>query len=170
MSVVFKQVETSEEIEQVAGLAHKIWREHYNPLIGKAQVEFMLEKFQSAEPISKQIQEDRYLYYLLQQSDRNVGYCAFQERGESLFLSKIYVDSSEHGRGFGRAIMEFAKESGIKLGLKTLSLTVNKDNSDSIAVYKKIGFEIIDEVCPDIGGGYVMDDYVMELTLRSVST
>lgn len=165
MTVIFKLVETSEEIEQVAELAHKIWREHYNPLIGNAQVEFMLEKFQSAGPIAKQIQEDNYLYYLLQDGDRYVGYCAFQERGKSLFLSKIYVDSSERGRGFGRAIMEFAKESAINLGLKTLSLTVNKDNADSIAVYKKIGFKVVEEICPDIGGGYVMDDYVMELDL-----
>ena len=170
MTVIFKLVETSEEIEQVAELAHKIWREHYNPIVGNAQVEFMLEKFQSPNPISKQIQEDNYFYYLLQDSGKNVGYCAFQARGDSLFLSKIYVDSSERGRGFGRAIMEFAKESAIKLGLKTLSLTVNKDNSDSIAVYKKIGFKVVEEICPDIGGGYVMDDYVMELTLRSVSS
>lgn len=167
MSVSFKLVESAVEIEQTAELAHKIWREHYNPIVGSGQVEYMLEKFQSAEPITKQIQEENYLYYLLKEADRNVGYCAFQARGESLFLSKIYVDSAERGNGFGRAIMEFAKAKARELGLKTLSLTVNKDNSGSIAVYKKIGFEVTEEICPDIGGGYVMDDYVMQLTLHS---
>ena len=41
--------------EQAAGkisaLAGEIWREHYTPIIGAEQVEYMLAKFQTAERI-----------------------------------------------------------------------------------------------------------------------
>ena len=46
-------------------------------------------------------------------------------------------------------------------------MTVNKNNSGSIAVYQKMGFETIDSVKTSIDGGFYMDDYVMELVLQS---
>jgi RimJ/RimL family protein N-acetyltransferase len=40
-------------------------------------------------------------------------------------------------------------------------LQVNRNNFDSITVYRRLGFEVIDTVKTDIGGGFYMDDYVM---------
>jgi ribosomal protein S18 acetylase RimI-like enzyme len=51
------------------------------------------------------------------------------------------------------------------LGCRTLMLTVNKLNTDSVAVYRKAGFTVREEAVFDIGNGYVMDDYVMEKRL-----
>jgi len=41
-------------------------------------------------------------------------------------------------------------------------LTVNKNNTDAIAAYKKIGFRMSDLIKIDIGNGFFMDDFVME--------
>jgi len=38
---------------------------------------------------------------------------------------------------------------------------VNKRNVRAIKAYQRNGFEIADSVVTDIGGGFVMDDYVM---------
>jgi ribosomal protein S18 acetylase RimI-like enzyme len=38
---------------------------------------------------------------------------------------------------------------------------VNKRNRNAIAAYEKYGFRIVDSVVKDIGGGFVMDDYIM---------
>ena len=45
-------------------------------------------------------------------------------------------------------------------------LSVNKRNAKAIAAYHRNGFVIAESVVTDIGGGFVMDDYVMakELT------
>ena len=40
-------------------------------------------------------------------------------------------------------------------------LTVNKHNANSIAVYKKMGFEVFNECENDIGNGFIMDDFEM---------
>jgi ribosomal protein S18 acetylase RimI-like enzyme len=53
------------------------------------------------------------------------------------------------------------REAG-RLGADRLMLTVNKRNSKAIAAYQRNGFAIMDSVVVDIGGGFVMDDYVME--------
>lgn len=50
--------------------------------------------------------------------------------------------------------------------LNKIWLTVNKRNFRSIDVYKHFGFETVREEYTDIGAGYVMDDYIMELKLN----
>ena len=50
-------------------------------------------------------------------------------------------------------------------GLQSVYLTVNKQNHGPIAVYKKLGFQIVDSVETDIGNGFIMDDYIMEKPL-----
>jgi hypothetical protein len=42
-------------------------------------------------------------------------------------------------------------------------LAVNKRNENAIAAYAKHGFAIVESVVKDIGGGFVMDDYVMSM-------
>ena len=56
--------------------------------------------------------------------------------------------------------LEKVFEEGRAFGKKQVYLTVNKHNDHAIAVYKKTGFKVIDEVVTDIGNGYVMDDYI----------
>jgi RimJ/RimL family protein N-acetyltransferase len=46
-------------------------------------------------------------------------------------------------------------------GARRLILSVNKRNTKAITAYKRNGFVIVESVVTDIGGGFVMDDYVM---------
>jgi RimJ/RimL family protein N-acetyltransferase len=43
----------------------------------------------------------------------------------------------------------------------TLILNVNKQNLRAIRAYERNGFFVREAVVVDIGGGFVMDDYVM---------
>jgi len=49
--------------------------------------------------------------------------------------------------------------------LPAITLTVNKHNAGSLEAYRKLGFEKIGPIVQDIGGGFVMDDYILKLTL-----
>ncbi len=153
-------VATDEQIGAVEALAREIWTEHFTPIIGRAQVEYMLEKFQPKAAIAGQIREG-YAYFLLEESGGRIGYLAVQPRADELFLSKIYVKASERGRGHGRAAVRFAEDFAGERKLARITLTVNKDNSSSIRAYEKLGFEKIAALVQDIGGGFVMDDYQM---------
>jgi len=161
---VFQAVSTESEIEEVERIAREIWIEHYTPIIGIDQVEYMLDNLHSKNEITEDIALNNYCYFLIKKSDV-IGYIGLQIRTDELFLSKIYIASSARGLGIGKLAMQFIRELAQKNQLKKISLTVNKNNSGSIAAYLKLGFIKTGEVCVDIGGGYVMDDYQMELLL-----
>jgi ribosomal protein S18 acetylase RimI-like enzyme len=160
-------VESAGDCAEVAGLADRIWREHYTPIIGKAQVDYMLKKFQSASAIEDQINNQNYQYFILKKDSRTAGYLAVRIDGDTLFLSKIYVDSLLRGKGYGREMMNFLEDFCRNAGLREIWLTVNKNNTKSIETYKRMGFVNTGTVCTDIGGGFVMDDYKMVKSLRN---
>ena len=153
-----------QQIERIADLAAKIWRAHYVPLIGSEQVEYMLSAVQSVAAISASI-TDGCQYFLLSDDNQDIGYCAFEQRPDHCFLSKIYVDATCRGRGYGAQTLQFVEDAAVVADQQRLRLTVNKDNGASIAWYQRRGFEIIEEICIDIGQGYVMDDYLLEKQL-----
>ncbi len=153
-----------EDLTAIANLADIIWREHYTPIIGPEQVEYMLHKFQSVEAMSQQLSEG-VSYYSLWLDDLLIGYLSFYTKGDVLFLSKIYVLSQLRGQGIGQQAMEFVKQQAQSKGLDRIQLTVNKYNTGSITAYERMGYKKTEEVVMDIGGGFVMDDYVMEFFL-----
>lgn len=186
-------VQTEQDIATVVKLAKTIWHEHYTPIIGSDQVSYMLKNFHSQDVIKDEIDNKGYLYFLIRHRGRFIGYMgvqplqddsanhligsaglkdtdpkAVQNASKSkgiLFLSKLYILSSERSRGIGRMAIGHLVELADKLELYSIRLTVNKNNALSITAYEKMGFKHIDNVLDDIGGGYVMDDVVMELVI-----
>ena len=78
------------------------------------------------------------------------------------FLHKLYVSPEYQGQGGGQAALEFICRKLDGEGAERLQLRVNRGNLQAIRAYEKYGFERVGECCADIGGGFVMDDYVME--------
>ena len=67
----FLAATSSHQLKTIEELAYIIWNEHYTPIIGKAQVDYMLNKFQNVESISKQI-EDGYAYFTINYKDNAI--------------------------------------------------------------------------------------------------
>jgi len=151
-------VETKENIKKISKMSKTIWTEAYSKILSREQIDYMLGTFLSVESIKKQINEG-FEYYIIK-GDKPVGYAAIKDEGDRVFLSKIYIYKEYRNQGFMRAFMEKIKERE-----KPVYLTVNKYNLDAINAYKRLGFEVKKEQITDIGKGYVMDDYVLELTV-----
>ena len=160
----FLAVHTAQEVAEVAGLATEIWYEYYVPIIGRAQVDYMVEKFQSTAAINDQI-ACGYEYFLIEHAGEAVGYLALQSQPAHLFISKFYLLHRMRGTGLGRASMEFIETLSRERGLSRLALTVNKYNP-ALQFYVRRGFENCGSVVADIGNGFVMDDYRMEKRVR----
>jgi len=141
---------TELDFKTIAGLAEIIWKEHYTPIIGIPQVDYMLDKYQSVKAIKNQVSEGA-AYYILKSKEQALGYLSISRKEDSLFLSKLYVLSSLRGKGIGKTAMQFIESETIRLGYTKISLTVNKYNKASIKAYEKMGFEKIKEVVFDIG-------------------
>ncbi|OIQ30446.1 MAG: GNAT family N-acetyltransferase [Bacteroidetes bacterium MedPE-SWsnd-G2] len=159
--IEIKLVHQLPELNLVETLAKEIWTEHYTPIIGRAQVAYMLNKFQSVETMSNQIDEG-YQYYAILHDDKMKGYFSIQKREHKLFLSKLYVLKSQRGLGLGKAAIQYITKQAPQLDCDCIALTVNRFNKKSIKAYEKMGFTNIGEVVMDIGEGYIMDDYILE--------
>ena len=59
---------------------------------------------------------------------------------------------------FLQSVVRYSKD----INCKKISLTVNRNNLNSIKAYENAGFKNTGELIQDIGHGYVMDDYSME--------
>lgn len=154
----------SEQISALSCLAIKIVRDYFTPMIGKAQNEYMIEKFQSSASIRKQIEQGAN-YYFVRDGKQNLGFLAFYPREGSMYLSKFYLDQKERGKGYGRIMMDFLIDETLKRGYSSIFLNVNRNNP-AIAAYEHMGFRKIREEKNDIGGGFYMDDFVMQYVLN----
>jgi diguanylate cyclase (GGDEF)-like protein len=158
---------TPQQASVAAELAGRIWREHYTAIIGARQVEYMLNQFQTPERIWQDISQNDYRYDLVETAGQLAGYMAVKPDAQEneLFLSKLYIDRKFRKQGLARQMVDTLIRRCRETGWQSIWLTVNKNNHASIAVYEKMGFIRTSSVVNEIGEGYVMDDYVMRLSL-----
>jgi len=161
------RVENNKDIALVVMLAKEIWHQHFTPIIGIAQVEYMLDKFHSAAAIAEQLDEG-WQYYLAMLDGHSVGYTAVIPDIENhrMMLSKLYVLQAARRQGVGKTVLDFIEQKCRNDKIDTLWLTVNRGNAAPIDWYRKRGFEIVKEEVKDIGEGFVMDDYIMQKSIR----
>ncbi|MEJ2113981.1 MAG: GNAT family N-acetyltransferase [Flavobacteriaceae bacterium] len=156
----FRKATNKNDYLLIEQLADSIWREHYIPIIGIDQVNYMLDKFQSVKAIASQIEEG-YQYYVIYFEEAPVGYLSMRKDDNILFLSKIYVSIDYRGNSIGKVALTFVESKAKADRLNTIRLTVNKNNN-ATKFYERIGFVNKGPKVMDIGGGFVMDDFLME--------
>jgi len=157
----------AEDIPLIRDLAGRIWREHYPGIITHAQIDYMLERMYAASVIAEEIGSKGYRYVLAMAEGEAVGFAAYvhEPAAQAVKLSKLYLLPSLHGKGIGRKMLQQVKDDAVRQGAKSVYLFVNKRNRKAIASYERFGMKKAEEVVTDIGGGFVMDDFRMELAL-----
>jgi ribosomal protein S18 acetylase RimI-like enzyme len=149
-------------VEVTASLAREIWQAHYVPIIGQAQVDYMLERYQTPEAIRAQINGGDVYYLISDAQGQPIGYVCLRVQDKELFLNRIYVHQPSRRKKAGKKTMDFVQGLARSHECSKIWLTVNKQNTGSIKFYKHCGFAITRAVVQEIGQGFVMDDYVME--------
>lgn len=158
-------VRGDDQISALCVLAKEIWQDHYLAIIGQAQVDYMLNNFQSMAAINRQI-ADGCRYFLLLHAQQPAAYFAISTiGGGSMKLSKLYVRKPLRGCGLGKRILDFIERDCQRHGVTELWLTVNRHNDLAMRFYQRNGFQNSGCLVEDIGGGFIMDDYKMIKTL-----
>lgn len=159
--ITFEKASNPNAFKQIETLAHTIWREHYIKIIGGAQVDYMLQKYQTVEAISEQI-SNGFEYFVIEYEGVPIGYLSFKKETDALFLSKIYILKAYRGKQIGKQTINFVESKAKVYRLESITLTVNKNNIEAIQAYQKMGFKNKGPIVIAIGNGFVMDDYEME--------
>ncbi|HEX6829875.1 MAG TPA: GNAT family N-acetyltransferase [Burkholderiales bacterium] len=156
-----------EDAEALAALAREIWLAHYPSIISTEQIEYMLAQRYRPEVIRAELASGEVQWDTLWFDGTMAGFSSYFRTGNpgEMKLDKVYVHPACQRCGFGGRLLARAAEVARESGCSRLVLAVNRRNAAAIAAYRKHGFAVVDAVVKDIGGGFVMDDYVMALEL-----
>lgn len=160
-SLMIVPVKTTSDMEIVATLAQEIWNQHFIPIIGQDQVNYMVEKFQSSSALAEQL-EHGYEYFMLIYDCVLAGYCGIRSSDGYLFLSKLYVHQDFRGNHISTDTFHHLVNLCKERQLHKIWLTCNRHNKQTLEIYKHLGFIITREEVSDIGNGFIMDDYILE--------
>jgi GNAT superfamily N-acetyltransferase len=152
-----------EHLPVISELAGVIWRACYPGIINHEQIDYMLERMYSLDVLRDEIRSQGIRYDLLLVDERAAGFASYGPASKPgvTKLHKLYLLPEMHGRGLGSRLLQHV-EREIRTGAgRRLILSVNKRNTKAITAYQRNGFVIAESVVTDIGGGFVMDDYVM---------
>jgi GNAT superfamily N-acetyltransferase len=154
-----------EELPMVQQLGHAIWLAYYPGIISVEQIRYMLSVWYQPGNMAHEMQARDVWYALVEVEERGaVGYISFEKLALEpvLFINKLYLLPEVHGHGLGGLTLRWAEDRARDLRCKLVRLRVNKRNAPAIRAYLRHGFHFTEDVCSDIGSGFVMDDYVME--------
>lgn len=163
MSVKIQQA-TIADVPIIQQIAYKTWPNTYGAILSEAQINYMLQLMYNTSELEHQIQNG-YQYLLAVNEDKTIGFAAFNEISPQTFkLQKLYVLPEAQGTGLGKLLLNHIIQEIQSKGAVALILNVNRHNN-ALSFYAKMGFQIIREEDNDIGSGYFMNDYVMQLSV-----
>jgi ribosomal protein S18 acetylase RimI-like enzyme len=155
------------DIPELVALAREVWHRHYPGIITVEQIEYMLDQRYRAEVVRSQLESGAAWWDKLVDGERMVAFAACEPGAKpaSVKLDKLYVHADRQRQGLGSRLLAHAEDRARRDGFRLVYLQVNKHNANAIAAYARNGYAVTESIVTDIGGGFVMDDYVMEKRL-----
>jgi ribosomal protein S18 acetylase RimI-like enzyme len=155
---------TISDIASIRNIAELTWPIAYGELLSKEQLDYMLKMMYSPTTLEQQMQKG-HRFFMAAQNETDLGFASVSDEGQQKFkLNKLYVNPQTQKTGAGKALLNevinYAKQNGGTI----LFLQVKRDNIAK-EFYENRGFVITGELDLDIGNGYFMNDYIMELAL-----
>ncbi len=154
----------SYSISEIQSLAIQIWPVVYKTILENHQMEYMLQLIYSEEALKKQMLNNQD-FYLIKYRNTSIGFMSLEHnynKEATTKLHKLYLLPELQKKGFGRFLIEKAKELTLDNNNNTILLNVNRFNNAKY-FYEKLGFIVVLEEKIEIGNGYIMDDFQMKL-------
>jgi GNAT superfamily N-acetyltransferase len=156
---------TKEDISLIQHIVYVTWPLTYEPILGKAQLDYMLNLIYSASSLQQQM-NDGSQFLLIKENNNAIAFAAYFLKSPTIYkLDKLYALPNQQGKGLGTMLINYIIDEIKSLGATALHLNVNRYNTKAQKFYKHLDFKIIEEVDVPIGQGFFMNDYVMEKRL-----
>ena len=154
---------TEADLPAIYKLAGVIWRACYPGIITHAQIDYMLARMYAPDVLREEIRSQGIRYDQLLVDGKPAGFASYGPASDPgvMKLHKLYLLPEMHGQGLGSRLLHHVEREVQAGGARRLILSVNKRNTKAITAYQRNGFVAVESVVTDIGGGFVMDDYVM---------
>ena len=174
---------TPAEYKTIREIAHATWPDTFGAILSGAQIDYMLNMMYNVEELVKQAANGVVFKLLIEADQVNeslsqnylkgratrftpVGYVGYQPDylPNTTKIHKLYLLPSTQGKGYGKALINDVAMIASKAGQGILRLDVNYQNK-AIGFYEHLGFKKIERCNTDIGNGYLMEGWIMEMEL-----
>lgn len=149
-------------------LAKQLWPDSFASILSVEQIHYMMNLMYSIPSLEKQMNEG-HKFVIAQNEGQNIGYVSYETNHNATYKTKIhklYISPIYQRKGVGKKMVDYVAQKALKSNNTALFLNVNKNNKTAISFYKKHGFFLVKEEVIDIGDGFIMDDFVFELSLK----
>jgi ribosomal protein S18 acetylase RimI-like enzyme len=159
---------TTDDVGLISTIAAITWPATYGHILSKNQLDYMLERMYNHDVLIQSMTSNTCHFLITEDADETpLGFAGFRRNYPEQMryrLDKLYVLPEHQGKGIGKALLsEICKEMKTA-NAQVLELNVNRYNHARL-FYEKLGFTIARTEDIDIGNGFLMNDYVMELHL-----
>jgi len=158
----------SEHIPIIQAVSSVAWPHTFKDLLSSEQIKYMMDMMYSTLSLEDQIGKLNHHYLIVEEDGKHHAYTSYEtdyEGKAQTKIHKIYLLPSIQKKGIGRYLIDTVIDMAKKANQKSVLLNVNKYNENAIGFYRRMGFEIVKSEENDIGNGFVMDDYVLSISI-----
>lgn len=154
------------DFSTITSIAQRTWPDTFGDILSEEQIAYMLDMMYSEAALEEQITEKGHRFLLLKEAEEAVAYASYQidYLTDTTKIHKLYCLPATQGKGYGKALILTVAKLAREKGQKRLRLDVNYQNK-AVGFYHYLGFVTVDRIDTNIGNGYLMEDYVMEMEL-----
>jgi ribosomal protein S18 acetylase RimI-like enzyme len=165
----FQPVKSS-DIPVIQHITNTTWPIAYGEILSKEQLKYMLEKFYSTSALTLKINQKSEIFYIAKdENDSVLGFFSIEhnfELEQKSKIHKIYILPENQGKGIGKLVLEEAIGLAKLQKQESVVLNVNRFNK-ALYFYQKMDFEIIQTIDIEIGDGYLMEDFILQLKITN---
>src|SRR5687767_2541841 len=119
---------TLKDIPTIRGLAEETWWPTYSQIISVEQIRFMLDEIYGQRELENLIKAGQQTFVILHDKNGPQGFASYSLRPEDTSickLHKLYVLPENHGKGYGKSLIDEVKIRAINLNATAIDLNVN---------------------------------------------
>jgi len=157
------------ELNLIQKIALETWPITYKNILSVDQLSYMLKMMYDIDVLeAQQAQLSHQFILAFDDSGNEMGFACYSKEINSpatFQLHKLYLLPNQQGKNVGTMLLNFVLNEIEKTTEKSvLQLNVNRQNN-AVNFYLKKGFSILHQEDNDIGNGYFMNDYVMQIDI-----
>jgi ribosomal protein S18 acetylase RimI-like enzyme len=159
-------VATKNQLPIIQELTYKIWPVAYGEILSNEQLDYMLHKFYETSYLESQI-DNGQVFLLAEENGIHYGFASYElncNNSNKTKIHKLYVLPETQGKGLGKQLVVYIKGIAKEHQNEAVFLNVNRFNK-ALSFYEKLGFTNIETIDIEIGNGYLMEDYIMEISV-----
>lgn len=163
-------IATISDIPVIQQIAYETWPIAYGEILSNEQLVYMLNLIYSDAALTYKInQKDEKYYITKDENDSVLGFFSIEhnfELEQKSKIHKIYILPENQGKGIGKLVLEEAIGLAKLQKQESVVLNVNRFNK-ALYFYQKLGFKITQTIDIEIGDGYLMEDFILQLKITN---